>query len=111
MVRAGAHVRDWVLGALCMEYEMKDFERKGYSQYGASMGRRSSGKLEGKVSLVRVRLDSGGYDKGGGYWGTGTPLWFAEDAEGNSTYFRSDSRESAKDKLIKEHSLITSFYR
>ncbi len=90
---------------------MKNYERKGYSQYGASMGRRSSGELCGKISLQRVRLDSGGYDKGGAYWGTGTPLWYAEDQDGNNKYFRAPTREAAKDKLIKECKGITSFYR
>ena len=90
---------------------MKDYERKGYSQYGASMGRRSSGDLSGKISLTRVRLDQGGYDKGGAYWGTGTPLWCAEDPEGNIAYLRAATREAAKSKLISDHKCITSFYR
>ncbi len=47
---------------------------KAYSQYGASMGRPSEA-LEGKVKLFQVRLDSGGYDNGGAYWGPGEPLW------------------------------------
>lgn len=27
------------------------------------------------LSVTRVRLDSGGYDKGGAYWGVGSPLY------------------------------------
>ncbi len=90
---------------------MKDYERKGYSQYGASMGRRSSGDLCGKIRMQRVVLDRGGYDKGGAYWGTGTPLWYAEDEDGNQEYLRASTREEAKTKLINKHKGITSFYR
>jgi hypothetical protein len=44
-------------------------------QYGAPMGR-SSDHLSGlivepqeKVTLRRIRINSGGYDSGGAYWG------------------------------------------
>jgi len=60
-------------------------------QYGAPMGRASIGKYpttitsgpncrivkknQTKVYKKRVRLDSGGYDSGGAYWGLGAPLY------------------------------------
>lgn len=69
------------------------------SRYGAPMGRRQSGYLETDmpraVRLYRVRLDSGGYDDGGAYWGIGAPLWCAEDDDGNRQFVRAGSRERA----------------
>lgn len=64
---------------------------KGYSQYGAQMGRREYNKPPQKkiVSLFEVRLDSGGYDNGGAYWGIGERLWCAmadEDSTGEEQY-------------------------
>ena len=50
---------------------------KAYSQYGASMGRPdciNEADTVVKILLERVRLDSGGYDLGGAYWGHGAPV-------------------------------------
>jgi hypothetical protein len=47
---------------------------------GASMGRPSSPpdpNYKGVMRLERIRLDSGGYDSGGAYWGHGEPLYRA----------------------------------
>ena len=55
------------------------FER-GFNEYGAFMGRSEYGDLENarRVRLFRVRLDAGGYDNGGAYWGHGyNHLWCA----------------------------------
>ena len=56
------------------------------SRYGAPMGRSTTGTLSDEprsVSLFRVKLDSGGYDDGGAYWGLGPPsLYCAVDDEG-----------------------------
>lgn len=71
------------------------------SRYGAPMGRASS-QVSGKVRLAQVRLDSGGYDNGGAYWGHGLPLWRAEDTEGHEQYFRSLSRGTAKALLAQK---------
>lgn len=69
------------------------------SRYGAPMGRRADSYLETDlprfVRLFRVRLDSGGYDDGGAYWGIGAPLWCAEDDDGNRQFLRAGSRERA----------------
>lgn len=68
-------------------------------RYGAPMGRRADGYIETNlprfVRLYRVRLDSGGYDDGGAYWGIGSPLWCAEDDDGNRQFTRASSRERA----------------
>ena len=69
------------------------------SRYGAPMGRRENGYLETSdprtVRLFQVRLDSGGYDDGGAYWGHGGRLWCAIDDDGNRRFIRAGSRERA----------------
>lgn len=53
------------------------------SKYGAPMGRREytvpaeEHKNLGKFELQIVRLNQGGYDAGGAYWGTGETLYRA----------------------------------
>lgn len=69
------------------------------SQYGAPMGRHRYGILANQpddvkaIRLFKVRLDSGGYDEGGAYWGLatgGNTLWCAEadasEANGEEEY-------------------------
>ena len=62
------------------------------SRYGAPMGRRADGFLETDVArfvrLYHVRINSGGYDDGGAYWGLGVPLFCAEDDDGNHPMIR-----------------------
>lgn len=83
----------------------RDFETKGYSSWGADMGRsnRDNGCLEGKVSLVSVPINSGGYDPGGAYWGHGQRLYCASGSEGGLKYLRAASREDAKKQLQDSH--------
>ena len=48
------------------------------------------------VSVFRVRLDSGGYDDGGAYWGIGKPLFCARDDDETFRLFvRATSRAEA----------------
>jgi hypothetical protein len=74
------------------------------SQYGAPMGRGSNRANQAEPAerfyLRRVRLDSGGYDNGGAYWGTGQPLyyWEGEDS-GSSDYIRARGRADAKRQI------------
>jgi hypothetical protein len=72
-------------------------------QYGAPMGRWHSPddvKPAGKVRLFRVRLDSGGYDDGGAYWGAPNDLYCAQDDSRDYQRFtRAQSRESAAKAL------------
>jgi hypothetical protein len=81
------------------------FTEKGYSQYGAHMGRRNiipadySGE---KLHLRRVPLDRGGYDPGGAYWGNGSPLWCAwgqTATEQMQCFVRAKDRREAKSKI------------
>lgn len=73
------------------------------SKYGAPMGRYSKEYLEtesGKIYLRKVPLDSGGYDRGGAYWGLGPTLWECSDQESNGFIFRASNRESAKAYIL-----------
>lgn len=81
-------------------------------KYGAPMGRHGSraGQPD-KLHLRRVRLDSGGYDSGGAYWGIGAPLYEVFDDDGEySDYFRASSRDAAK-AIIRESLPDVKFYR
>lgn len=64
------------------------------STYGAPMGRKTSplGEAPRTVRVYRVKLDSGGYDDGGAYWGIGAPLYCAECDEGGRQFVRATSR-------------------
>lgn len=80
---------------------------KAYSQYGASMGRRTVGRdsvagAKPRLYVQRVRLDSGGYDSGGAYWGHGAALWRISDNDLFETYLRAATREAAKRKVLAE---------
>jgi hypothetical protein len=67
-------------------------------KYGAPMGRSADANLDdspNSVRLFRVNLDSGGYDDGGAYWGTGCRLYCAIDADGARQFVRAMTRERA----------------
>ena len=70
-------------------------------QYGAPMGRREYGQPGPlrNVRLFRVRIDSGGYDDGGAYWGVGQPLYCATDGADYRRFIRAASREAAAREL------------
>ena len=73
-------------------------------RYGAPLGRMSGPfrRLDpdaGLLYLRRVRLDAGGYDPGGAYWGHGAPLFVAMDQAGETAFFRARSRGAAKAEL------------
>lgn len=73
----------------------------GDRKRGAGMGRPSvepepSSWTRVYVTLQRVKLDSGGYDQGGAYWGSGQPLYWASLDDSAGWYFRAPSRDAAK---------------
>lgn len=75
-------------------------------KHGAPMGRPCGhpGNLAdatGRFNLVRCPLDSGGYDRGGAYWGLGAPLYYFESPEGESGYVRGRTRDIAKVEVRK----------
>lgn len=76
-------------------------------RYGAPMGRREThytGIDNPKFSLQRIRLDSGGYDSGGAYWGIGTPLYWYQSTDGFiEGFLRAFSREVAKAEIRKSY--------
>lgn len=69
------------------------------TRYGAPMGRHSRGIAEncelGSIHLFRVNLDSGGYDRGGAYWGHGALIYCATDGGDYFATVRASSRERA----------------
>lgn len=75
-------------------------------RYGAPMGRVSGflrtapvKVLPTRITVRRVRLDAGGYDGGGAYWGAGTKLWMAmDDGAVWQKWFRSPDCDAAKIK-------------
>lgn len=72
------------------------------SRYGAPMGRHCVPDLDTTprtVRLFRVRLDSGGYDDGGAYWGHGGVIWAAIDKDGDLQTVRAGSRLRAAFEL------------
>lgn len=70
---------------------------------GAAMGRptvqREPREYAGRLHLRRVRLDSGGYDKNGTYFGTGAgtmPLYWCANDEGTVDFMlRAATRDTA----------------
>ncbi|PZR89762.1 MAG: hypothetical protein DI537_20375 [Stutzerimonas stutzeri] len=53
-----------------------------------------------KVTLQRIRLDSGGFDPCGAYWGIGSPLyWAATDDGALDSTFRAYDRDAAKEHV------------
>lgn len=77
---------------------MLDYQTKGYSQYGASMGRSSDLPLdsEGPLTVRHVSLDSGGYDAGGAYWGTPNDLYVVTDEDGLTHYARAKGPDAVR---------------
>jgi hypothetical protein len=72
---------------------------------GAALGRSCEGTPKGKAYLRKIRLDSGGYDEGGAYWGVGQPIYRAFTPDGFEDYTRADSRDDAKKHFQTKHGL------
>ena len=86
--------------------------------YGAPMGRSEThcadSEIPFKFNLQRVRLDSGGYDSGGAYWGYGQALYwyfseYLDEFEGETEwlivekFIRAGSREDAKRIILQDY--------
>ena len=83
---------------------------KGYSRYGAQMGRQD-GSVSGKCKLQKVRMSScGAYDWAGAYWGIGEPLYVCEDKDGNQMFVRALTRDEAKG-ILRAYSKPLTFYK
>lgn len=75
---------------------------------GAAMGRGSyhaeDKNAPVKLFLRKVRLDSGGYDSNGTYFGRGLPLYWAASADNEVDYMlRAQSRAAAKALVWKDY--------
>lgn len=72
---------------------------------GAPMGRRTYGNAKDavKVSVFKVRLDNGGYDDGGAYWGVNLPGYSLYCADSDD--FRSFTRALNREEAIKRFGL------
>lgn len=58
-------------------------------------------QVQDKVSLRRVRINSGGYDDSGTYWGVGQRLYHAAcDSWDRDFHFRAVDREDAKAAVL-----------
>lgn len=79
---------------------------------GAGMGRENKTAAVPECvqwSLQRVRLNAGGYDSGGAYWGVGQPLYWASAGEADM-FFRAATRQDAK-AYVRETYPAARFYR
>ena len=90
-------------------------------KYGAPMGRadqptpysgyRAIPDMAHKFSLQRVRINSGGYDEGGAYWGLGQPLYWAMNENGTiERFLRAKGRAEAR-AIVKAEFRNCTFYR
>lgn len=80
----------------------------GDPKRGAALGRHSylgNSNFDGKFLLRGVRLNQGGYDCNGTYFGVGQPLfWFASPHEdGIDDVLRAANREDAKQQILKRY--------
>jgi hypothetical protein len=80
----------------------------GDASRGAAMGRATIHDAPAdaavKLTLRRIRLDSGGYDPNGTYFGTGTPLYWYADEDGTiDAMLRANTREEAKTQIRKRY--------
>lgn len=83
-------------------------------KYGAPLGRFTGPDyLEtsaGPLYLRHIRLNSGGYDSGGAYWGQYQRLYWVADQDGNSKFLRARNRDDAKAQVRVKFPAAT-FYR
>lgn len=75
---------------------------------GAPLGRDDKPSLcpnvRRKFQVMRIRLNSGGYDSGGAYWGIGPRLYWASCIDGSiEFFFRAKDRAAAKAEVTKRH--------
>lgn len=84
----------------------------GVSKYGAPLGRANKGGAAvgnaGPFWLQAVPLDSGGYDRGGAYWGLGKTLYAYLSADLTvSGFYREANRKAAIEELKRRYPAAT----
>ena len=71
---------------------------------GAALGRptiKGPEDFQGKLCLRKIRLDNGGYDVNGTYFGHWKSLyWFASDGGEIDGMLRADDREDAREQVL-----------
>ena len=82
---------------------------------GAALGRTNIEEMKNtdddRLTLRRVPLNVGGYDRLGTYWGRGQPLYWCANEEGTlEMTFRADDREHAKHVILEQYPNVR-FYR
>ena len=87
----------------------------GDPKRGAALGRGALHEADPaqpiKLVLRKVRIDSGGYDPNGTYFGWGEPLYWYADVDGTvDAMLRAGSRETAKARIREQYPLAR-FYR
>ena len=79
----------------------------GDPRRGAALGRPTitgDAGYGGRLYLRRIRLNSGGYDRNGTYFGHGRPLFWCASADGAiDRMTRADDREDAKRLMLEEY--------
>lgn len=90
----------------------KDNDPRGWCgdpKRGAALGRPSiqgSRSFSGRLFLRKIRLNNGGYDCNGTYFGIGLPLyWFASDDGSIDEMLRASSREEACRLVLEKYPL------
>lgn len=81
----------------------------GDPRRGAALGRphvmSAPRDFAGRLFISRVRLDAGGYDKNGTYFGHGPPslYWVASEDGDIDFMLRANSREDARESALREY--------
>ncbi|SEK36906.1 hypothetical protein SAMN04515666_101341 [Bosea lupini] len=78
--------------------------------FGAGAALRDIDPAGGRLGLCRWRVNRGGYDASGSYWGLGLPLYCVSDAAGNIAFLRARDREDAK-AIVRENVADARFLR
>lgn len=98
----------WVLGGTAAAVAL------GVGIYVATRKKHpSGGAMHGTVhgvSVERVHLDRGGYDRRGRYFGVGEKLYFVESGKSHG-YYRAKSAREAREKMLAEHRRLTELDR
>jgi hypothetical protein len=101
MGRGWPHIGDCAETVVAM-YEqtppVNDVERRHFAVAKAYLNP-PAGTID--ISVTRCNIDSGGYDSGGAYWGTGDPLYYVASDNGTiDLYLRCKSSRAAKAEVI-----------
>lgn len=55
--------------------------------------------MKRKFTLRKIRLNQGGYNSQGHYYGTGLPLYWSQSEDGIDMHFRAADRAAAKEHI------------